>query len=182
MIIEQILNLDKDEIILKEIKRHPVGLWGLYIFGIGSIFLLLGLLYWVLHSNSGNFVELSDAGYVGLFGFLIMLFALFTFVGIHVYTRNELVITNENIIQILQFGLFNRQISQLNLAKVQDVSVDQAGILSTFFGYGTLEIETAGEAANFKFRYAPTPNICAKIIIEAHENYVTNENPTGDGT
>ncbi len=97
------------------------------------------------------------------------------------YKSNQLVVTNENIIQVLQFSLLNRQVSQLNLAKIQDVSVDQVGIIPLFFKYGTIEIETAGEASNFKFTYTENPNRIAKIIIEAHEDYV-RRHPAGHNT
>ena len=110
-----------------------------------------------------------------------MLFALFTIIGTWVYKQYRLVVTNENIIQVLQFGLFNQQVSQLNLAKIQDVTVDQAGILPAFFGYGTLDIETAGEQSNFRFKYTTDPNTIAKIIIEAHEDFIkTHHTPSSN--
>ena len=97
------------------------------------------------------------------------------------YRSNQLVVTNENIIQVLQFSLFNRQVSQLNLAKIQDVSVDQAGLIQLYFNFGTISIETAGEAYNFNFPFAEDPNKIAKIIIEAHEDYV-RRHPAGHNT
>ena len=116
-----------------------------------------------------------------LFGMILALVALFTYIGGRVYKSNHLVVTNENIIQVLQFSLFNRQVSQLNLAKIQDVSVDQVGLVQAYFGYGTIEIETAGEASNFKFAYAENPTRVAKIIIEAHEDYI-RRHPAGHNT
>ena len=77
--------------------------------------------------------------------------------------------------------LFTRQVSQLNLAKVQDVSADQIGVFAHMFNYGTLEVETAGEAANFKFLYTPDAGRVSKLIIEAHQNYVGHGKNTGDG-
>lgn len=172
MVKQKILNLDKSERIVLEIKRHPIGLWGFYIFGAISTFIILGILFFVTSQNDSFNVEIPQSVYAVSFSLLIAIFVAFTWIGIFVYKENELIVTNENIIQILQFGLFNKQVSQLNLAKIQDVSVDQVGIIQTYFNYGTLEIETAGEAANFKFKYTPNPNTAAKIIIEAHEDFI----------
>ena len=126
-------------------------------------------------------MDLGAAVWGLLFGLVISLVSLFTYIASRVYQSNQLVVTNENIIQVLQFSLFNRQVSQLNLAKIQDVSVDQVGLVQLYFGYGTIEIETAGEAANFKFPYAEDPNRIAKMIIEAHEDYI-RRHPAGHNT
>lgn len=171
MAMQEILDLDKNEEVLQEIRRHPIGLIGIYGVGGLSILVLLSLLF-ILVSADTPILNISDLGFALIFGTLSILMILFTYIGVHVYKSNELVLTNENIIQVLQFSLLNRQVSQLNLTKIQDVSVDQTGLLQTFFKYGTIEIETAGEAANFRFPFAPNPNIAAKMIIEAHEDYV----------
>lgn len=172
MAIRDILGLDPNEQILQQIKRHPVGLIWIYLSGAVGIITLLILLFVSVRSTNGLLINLSDFSYGVLFGILILVVAAVTYVGAYTYRLNELVITNENIIQLLQFSLLNRQISQLNLAKIQDVSVDRVGILSTFVDYGTIDIETAGEASNFRFDYVANPNRVAKIIIEAHEDYV----------
>ena len=89
-----------------------------------------------------------------------------------IYRSNELVITNESIIQVLQHSLFDRKVSQLNLARVQDVTFDQNGFLPTVLGFGTIKIETAGEAQNYNFPLTPDPTKVAKWINEAHEEYI----------
>ncbi len=166
MVKEAILGLDKNEKVLHEVKRHSVGLIEIWAgTGILIVLTLGGMV--ALGANDG----LSDWA-VLFFGAFIFLMVLFGWIGTSIYKSNELILTNENIIQILQFGLFNRQVSQLNLAKIQDVSVDQKGILQNTLSYGVIEIETAGEAANFRFKFTPQPNLVAKLIIEAHEEYM----------
>jgi hypothetical protein len=41
--------------------------------------------------------------------------------------------------------------------------------LSTILGYGNLSIETAGEQSNFNFTYCPRPGYYAKVILNARE-------------
>lgn len=172
MPINELLKLDPAEKVISDIRRHPIGLWAWYVFGIFSILGLLGTLYWLIRAGEDFAVDLPESLYIALFSFLVILFATFTLIGTYVYKQNRLVITNENVLQVLQFGLFNQQVSQLNLAKIQDVSVDKAGILPSIFDFGTLDIETAGEQYNFRFKYTADPYKIAKIIIEAHEDFI----------
>ena len=171
---KHLIAVDKNEEIQHEIKRHPIGLIG--IFATTAILLVVSVAALYVGASFENTINIPNLttyitiGGVVLVGFIL----LFGFVAEYVYMKNELIITNENIIQILQFSIFNQQVSQLNLSKIQDVSTDQAGVLPTIFNYGTITIETAGEAANFVFKYTRDPHVCAKRIIEAHENYTNN--------
>ncbi len=173
MVKAQLLNLDKGETVRRGIKRHPIGLIEIY----GGAMILIGLcllfLYFAIQNKDTLGVGGTPNAQITLIiaSFIVLIIVVALIAG-RIYKTNELILTNENIIQILQFGLFNRQISRLNLAKIQDVSVDQVGILANMMGYGTLDVETAGEQSNFRFKYTPRPNVMAKTIIEAHEDYV----------
>lgn len=170
-----ILDLDENEVIIREIKRHPIRLIPIFAFGVLAILAVLALMVFVLR-NPG-FVDVSSVPlglssiYLG-FGVLVALIILFTIIVASVDLANELVVTNENVIQVLQFTPFSRQISQINLAKIQDVSVKQSGVFPSIFNYGAISIETAGEAANFYFRYALDPTVASRVIVEAQEQYV----------
>ncbi len=174
MTTEEILGLDKDEKVVLDVRRHPLGLIFIYIGGVLSVVALLIVMYLAIANKDSISIDIGPAVYAGGFGIAIVFIALITYIGGQVYKSNRLVVTNENIIQVLQFSLLNRQISQLNLANVQDVSVDQKGLIPTLLNYGSVEIETAGEAANFKFPHVENPNRIAKLIIEAHETYIEN--------
>lgn len=79
-------------------------------------------------------------------------------------------LTNERIVRIEQQGTFNRVVSHLPLDRIQDVTVETRGIISTLFGYGTITVETAGEQENFVFRNFPNVNaIQAQILMYAKQ-------------
>ena len=181
MATQEILDIDKNEQIIIDIRRDPIGLYVIYFFGVLSVIGLLTAMFFAIRFGGDIGLDLGAAVWGVIFGLLTLLVSIFTYIGGRVYKSNQLVVTNENIIQVLQFSLFNRQVSQLNLAKIQDVSVDQKGIIQLYFAFGTIEIETAGEAANFKFPFAEDPNRIAKIIIEAHEDYI-RRHPAGHNT
>jgi len=93
-----------------------------------------------------------------------------------IYLQNRWVVTDDSITQITQNGLFKRQMSEISMANIEDVTAVQNGLLATVFGFGTLKAETAGERSNFHFIYCPRPNMYAKIVLDARERFI-NENP-----
>jgi uncharacterized membrane protein YdbT with pleckstrin-like domain len=63
------------------------------------------------------------------------------------YYLNHWVITTARIVRIRQKGFFNREVSSFLLAKVQDVSTTVDGILADLLGFGSVRVETAGDAS-----------------------------------
>lgn len=170
--MDKILDLDPSEIVLFKVRQHPIVI--VQIVALGSIVALSIIIGFAVIINSSTLESIpGGTPAVGALAFAGLIMTLIvSWISFWVYSQNQLTVTNENVLQKLQFGLFNDRVSQLNLAKVQDVTVNRQGILSTFFNYGTVEIESAGEQANYNFKYAPEPNIIAKRIVEAHEDYV----------
>lgn len=177
MVRNKILQVDPSETVEVEVFRHPVGLIPI-IFTGGLIFFIFAILS-ALFIN-GNITDGTESfgiavpAVAGAIFCLILSILTLVLTGIaaHIYRSNELVITNENLIQVIQTSLFSRKVSQLSLEKVQDVTVTQRGIAQSVLNYGTIFVETAGETANFGFSYAPDPNIAAKEINEAHERFI----------
>lgn len=172
MVRKAILDIDPSEVVLHDIKRHPIGvLWIILVTAIVFV-VYLGMLF-ILSSNADQFgLDFASGSFTVLAIMLGALIVVGGYVAVYVYRQNEMVVTNENILLVNQVSLFSRKVSQLNLAKIQDVSGNQDTFLESMLGYGTLSIETAGETKNFIFNYAPNPSIHAKHIIEAHEQFI----------
>jgi uncharacterized membrane protein YdbT with pleckstrin-like domain len=159
---------DEDELKLCEVAKHPFGIIILYIQATVGVILGVGLAYFLIPSV----LEDTDSAFViaNIFAFVTVTLAIMVVVlASVVYKQNRIIVTDRNITQILQFGLFNRKVSQLNMVNVEDVTSVQNGFLSTIFGFGDLNIETAGEQANFHFTYCPRPGYYAKVILNARE-------------
>lgn len=71
-----------------------------------------------------------------------------------VYYLDMWIITSERIIDIEQHGLFSREVSEIPIARVQDVTLEVHGIIETFLKFGTIRIQTAGER-EFVIRAVP---------------------------
>ncbi len=161
-------HVDENETKLCEIAKHPFGIIIVYVQAVFGIIVALGLAYFLLPSV----LEDVDQAflYANLFASLMIVFGITAIIlsGL-VYRQNRLIVTDRNITQILQYGLFNRKVSQLNMVNVEDVTSAQKGLFSTIFGFGELIIETAGEQSNFHFTYCPRPGYYAKVILNARE-------------
>ncbi|OGY31099.1 MAG: hypothetical protein A3A61_04040 [Candidatus Woykebacteria bacterium RIFCSPLOWO2_01_FULL_43_14] len=88
----------------------------------------------------------------------------FTFEQFLMWYFNVYIVTNKRIVDVDFFGLFYKQISETEIDKVQDITHRVAGIPNTFFNYGDVLIQTAGETLNFEFQSTPYPaEVQAKI-------------------
>lgn len=176
----QMIEFDTNETLHLEIRKDPFGLFMIYFLGGAITAVFFGLL--VIGGASFNFDDMLSGSsvssssvnsiIVAIGFFLSVLSIIATAIGAFLYKSNVVLITSEKIAQMLYISLFNRKISQLSIADVQDVTVTQKGILAHIFNYGTLVIETAGEQSNYTFTFTPEPYETAKALVGAHETDV----------
>ena len=74
--------------------------------------------------------------------------------------------TNLHIIDIDQKGLWHREISTVQLQKVQDISSKTEGIIASILNYGELEIQSAGSFTNFSVRGVQKPDLIRQKVNE----------------
>jgi membrane protein YdbS with pleckstrin-like domain len=171
MIAPVVAMLNKDEHVVTIVHRSIIGLVLIYLAAFGGVAALLAL---VVLAFPDLFSELSENSNILLMAAVIFALALIyimLFLATYIYRQNILVVTDQNLIQILQRGLFSRRISRLSMSNVEDVTADQRGFLPTIFNFGTLMVQTAGEMENFIFTYCPNPNVYADRILDAREAY-----------
>lgn len=171
----KLIEFDKDEQLISEIRKHPIGLLFIYIGGtiITGMLLVLTVGGAALMGNTetgtgGDFSSIAPI--IVVLGFILTVLSLIvTAIEAYLYRSNVVLVTSEKISQLLHQSLFNRKVSQLSIGDVQDVTIQQQGIIPHMFNYGTLVIETAGEQQNYSFTFVPDPYKAAKDIVGAHE-------------
>lgn len=171
-----LIEFDNKERLIAEIRKHPIGLFFIYLTGC-SIAVIAAVIFGLASFTNGlgDFMggaELSGSvrSLIVVGGFLFIVFVLIAMtIQAVLYTHNVIFVTSDKIAQILYMSLFHRKISQLSIGDVQDVTVTQRGVLAHFFNYGTLVIETAGEQQNYTFTYIPEPYKYSKLIVGSHE-------------
>jgi uncharacterized membrane protein YdbT with pleckstrin-like domain len=176
--LQQLMELDDDEQIVTEIRRHPIGLVAVYASGlfIAATILIGGVLFGLWLERQPDVTSTSSIPFGTILAVVsavvsaVVLF--FTYVSAYIYKNNVIIVTNEKIVQLLYRNLVDRKISQLSLGDLEDVTVEQRGIFARIFKFGTLTIETAGEQNNYNFSYTPYPYDTAKHIVAAREQSI----------
>lgn len=79
---------------------------------------------------------------------------------------NVYILTNERIIDFDFRGILHKQASYAKLEQIEDVSPKMVGFFSTFFNFGDVFIQTAGERQEFEFLKVPHPDGVARKILE----------------
>ncbi len=172
----RIESLTANETLVADVRRHWFGLFVVYLqlfIALGlSLVLIFGLLPGIIESLNLN--QAAANAIASLFGLFVVSFGfIFMILATRIYRGNQLIISDKNVTQVLQIGLFDRKVSELSMANVEDVTAQQKGIFPTLFNYGILRIETAGEQNNFIFPYCPNPNAYAKAILDSRLEFIT---------
>ncbi|MFO0882094.1 MAG: PH domain-containing protein [Candidatus Saccharimonadales bacterium] len=167
-----------DEHVMCVVYQHPFGI--IFIYAATLVCLTLGLIGIsvlfpeVAGTSSGTYTVMA------FFAVLIaVLVGILLVMATVVYRQTRLTVTDRNIVLIVQKGLLIRKVSQLSLANVEDVTSEQRGFFSNAFNFGTINIETAGEQANFNFAFCPNPHRVAKIILEAKDDFLSRTGQAG---
>ena len=155
--------------IVLEVKRHWFGLVSIYALMITGILAFFLLALFIDDFWRDNFALLVLAALM----LAAIVYILFIFIS-EIYNSNKLIIDDHEVRQVAREALFMTKSSVLALANVEDVTCVRNGVFAHIFNYGVLNIETAGEQANFKFRYCPNPEECARILMEARESYLVS--------
>ena len=154
------------------IRRHPIGLIGIY--SVTGLILAAVLSAAILVPYYLTFLtEQQKLGaWLGA-GLIVVMTLIFTYISIYVYQSNRWILTSDSITQVTQNSLFDRHANQLSLAKLEDVSAEQHNLFQELLGFGDITLETAGaEPGKFVFSYCPSPNEYARKIIAAQEAFM----------
>lgn len=104
--------------------------------------------------------------FLGIFQLITLV--VFT-VAIFDFYFDLIIVTDRRLVDINQEQLFQRRISELTLSDIQDASSETKGIFPTIFGYGTIEIQTAGARDNFCMRNLRYPYELRALILDLAE-------------
>lgn len=116
---------------------------------------------------------LHTAPYVLYIDLLKAIYLMFLVLGLLIvwvmYYLNMQIITNERVVDITQRSLIHHTTSELHLSRIEDVTAEVSGLFGTFFDYGHVYIQTAGETERFVFHLIPNPQAINKLILDLYE-------------
>lgn len=181
---------DDSEVVQRVVYKHlfsvlPFLLVALLLFFIG-LFLVYAGAADILKFPESALKGLPDSTFqlpYSLIGVVLVVLALFLWLAsIYVWRQNQMILTDENVVDVDQRGIFLKHISTLRLSRVQDISVVVKGPMQTLFRYGTIHIQTAGAKENFEFDYVPDPYEVKAYMVNLFEEFVEKKKREGDGT
>ncbi len=106
-------------------------------------------------------------------GFLLLLFPLGTMTrDILVWANRQYLVTNRRVMQIA--GVFNKNVTDSSLEKVNDVKMSQSA-LGRMFNFGDIEILTASELGINTFRQIEDPISFKTAMLNAKEELERGE-------
>lgn len=146
------------EMILLLLHRHWFDILKQMIVVFFMIIVLLSSLVFL----PGYFPVITEApDYNRLLFFFESAFAMLIWIVFFViwidYYLDVWIITDTRVVNIEQISLFSRQISELELENIQDITTEVKGMIPTFLNYGNVYIQTAAEKERFLFRNIPDP-------------------------
>ncbi|MBC7471757.1 MAG: PH domain-containing protein [candidate division SR1 bacterium] len=108
-------------------------------------FIFTFIIFWLLKVIIAAYLDniLLDAIDSTFYIVNILLLTTFT-LFFHNYYLSLQIVTSERIIDIDQRGLFLREVSELPIDNIEDVSYNQNGFWGTIFNYGDVIVQTAG--------------------------------------
>ena len=154
---------EKGETVILLLRRHlfvlylPLSMLGLFVLGPILIFLVF---YTYIATN---FLTL----FLFLASIYYMILWLTGFYLLMMYSLNTVIVTNRRVIERNQLGFFDRQVSELHIYRIQDITVSTKGIVPTMLHYGDVIIQTAGTEQKFVFRQLPRPEEVRTTIMKA---------------
>ncbi len=144
-------------------RKHEINLLMPLYTALG-IALIPFLIYLSIKSQSWYYV--FSALYWSLyFLYLLVLWSL-AFYNVMIYFLNNVVVTDRRVIENHQRGFFNHESNELELDKIQDISVKIAGSVAHFLDFGDIEIQSAGTDRKFIFTRLPNPEKIKETIMQ----------------
>ena len=167
------IHLSPGEKILQVFHRHWIAVFGKFVVGLFLVLLPLIIIPGIFVTNIITIPSWAAPLILFFLVIYLMLIVLLLFIFWIDYYLDMWIVTNERIIDINQNGLFQREITEFRLDKVQNITVKIPDIAATFLKYGDLIIETAGEST-FTINQIPNVYEAKNLILDLTSNHMEN--------
>jgi hypothetical protein len=169
------IDIEHDERKIIEIRKH----W--YVMVKESVILILLLflpiaLYVIIQISPIAFITPGNENIMFMFlytAWIFVFWAIFFFLWTEYYL-DVWIITDQKMIDVDQISLFKREISTLQLDKIQDVTMEVHGMIPTVLHFGSLHVQTAGDQREFVIHDIAKPQLVKDVISSAIEDYNRN--------
>jgi hypothetical protein len=148
---------EEGEKIILLLRSHPFTQIG-WILNSIFLFILILVLNFFIHS----FLNLVQILIINCF-FIVFILSYIWFNILNWYF-NVGIVTNRRVIDIDFDEVLYKEITVVQLDKIQDITVKSGGYFESLFDYGSILIQTAGKEANAVFDNVPYPTDAVQFI------------------
>lgn len=146
-----------DEKVVLVLRAHPITQIGWVITS-----LIIFFLPFFFNVFLTTYLSNRQIIFINLFWYLFLF--SFVFLNIVSYLFNVGIVTNKRIIDVDFQQILYKEVTASSIANIEDVTVKSAGFIASFFNYGDLFIQTAGEEQNIEFLKIPNPTQAASVV------------------
>ncbi len=175
------VSLQKDEKVIKLLRRHPARLILDIVLTVIIEIIVLVALFWL----QGLTASWGWLGWLWNILIIITVAGGLIFIGVEFYRyRNDVwLLTNQRIIDSTRNSPFNQTVSSADLVNVQDMNFHKRGVLATMFNFGDVTCQTASHTQHFTFRGVPRPEDVLHLV-DTHRDQARHRmyNPDGGQT
>lgn len=169
----------RNEVVLSFTRKHWIVLLPHFI-GFG-IFLTLLFTFFAFISREGVAGFLSQFGYRIISGIAILglTFYLHRFFGrFFNYYLQIFIITNFRVLHLDQTLYFTRNRDSIDIPEIQDILIQQKGVLKTILNYGEIIITLSSAHATKTLLCIPNPEYFFRKINKTKREYITSRRLT----
>ena len=149
---------DREEKIVALLRQH----WIVNVPWIIAAVIMLVAAFWYKYLP---LVSLLPSNYrlIIVLGYLLLVYYYVT-EKLLKWFFNVYIITDERIVDVDFISLLYKQVSDIKIDKIQDITYDMSGLIEAFFNYGTIHIQTASEVPCIDFESIPRPQQVVRLI------------------
>ena len=163
-----------DEKVILFVRKHWMSFLGFAGLALAMILILLGFIVILAILLPDFFISFRSPIILLSSAYLLFVLAFFL-VGWIDYYFDIVIVTNKRIVDIHQRGLFSRDVDELDLLHVEDVSARVKGVFPTIFHYGDVHVQTAGASRNFRFESIPFPQKMCRNVMALYDRLISEE-------
>lgn len=149
---------------IKVLRKHPLALLGK---AFRFIALLIPSIIIFIFLNGIN----TFSGYLNILALAILVVALsYGFYSWFTWYYGAYILTNQRIIEVNQRGIFTREVKEIMLDKIQDVTYNVSGLIRTILDVGTVKVHSAS-GLNIHMLNLHKPATVREVIVKLSEQH-----------
>ncbi len=158
----------------KMIKTFRKNILMLYKKGLKFLLFLVVSIFFMTYISQLEFLSVVS-NYINIAALLGIIFSLsYGFYTWMTWYYDVYILTSERIIEAKQKGLFNREVKEIDLEKVQDITYSVSGFLSTVMELGNVKIKSVS-GMEIEIESVSKPSVVREVIMKLIEKKGKNK-------